>query len=224
MKNTMLLLYSAIVCMTLNHFKVIAATSIKDDTVNDNDNSYYIFLQKFPLQHTFQTIFHTEVLVCPRNNFSSIDQTTLDERISSMQDFVEIETPWWENKSSTNCVQLGYGGAACTDACCSVPFTNIQTSYPLNEKRAIIPNADVEHKTLFLYGNGAFDGVTAHAALCNQKCWSAWSGTDYNPITNNCNTFTSTVLSCVYGLSQKKPNLGPSDMITVECSCAPKQY
>lgn len=140
-----------------------------------------------------------------------------------MQDFVEIETSWWETKTA-NCVELGYGGAACTDPCCSVPFTNMQTSFLLNEKRAIIPNADAEHKTLFLYGTGMFDGITAHDALCNQKCWSAWSGTDYNPITNNCNTFTSTVLSCVYGLSQKKPNLGPSDMITVECNCAPNLY
>ena len=46
---------------------------------------------------------------------------------------------------------------------------------------------------------------------------SDWSGTDYNPITNNCNTFTSTVLKCVYGMSDRKPNLGVSDMIHVTC-------
>ena len=54
---------------------------------------------------------------------------------------------------------------------------------------------------------------------CDKKCWSNWAGTDYNPLTNNCNTFTSTVLSCVYGLSQHKPSLGPSDLVTVSGRC-----
>lgn len=207
-----------IIYALLYHSKVAAITA-----ADNNDDSYYIFLQKFPLQNTFQTLFHTEVLVCPRNNFSTVDQNTLDNQVSTLQDFVEIETSWWETKSN-NCVELGYGGSFCTDPCCSVPFTEAQTSFPLNERRAIIPNADVKYKSLFLYGTGMFDGITAHGALCDQKCWSSWSGTDYNPITNNCNTFTSTVLSCVYGLSQKKPNLGPSDMITVDCNCAPNQY
>ena len=49
------------------------------------------------------------------------------------------------------------------------------------------------------------------------KCVSNWSGQDYNPFTNNCNTFTSTVLKCVYGLSDAKPHLGVSDLRNVDC-------
>lgn len=48
-------------------------------------------------------------------------------------------------------------------------------------------------------------------------CVSNWSGRDYNPLTNNCNTYTSTVLKCVYGLSDAKPHLGVSDLRTVTC-------
>ena len=46
-------------------------------TVEDhikNDDDYYVFLQKFPLQNTQGFIFHTEVLVCPKSGFSEDDQ------------------------------------------------------------------------------------------------------------------------------------------------------
>jgi len=69
---------------------------------------------------------------------------------------------------------------------------------------------------LYIYGTGAFDGNTAWHDTCDKKCWSNWKGTDYNPLTNNCNTFTSTVLKLVYGLSDKKPHLGPSDLVNVK--------
>ncbi len=49
------------------------------------------------------------------------------------------------------------------------------------------------------------------------KCVSDWAGRSYNPLTNNCNTYTSTILKCVYGLSDAKPHLGVSDMRTVTC-------
>merc|ERR1712183_169486 len=74
---------------------------------------------------------------------------------------------------------------------------------------------------------GNFDGDVAYHHTCDKKCWSNWAGTDYNPLTNNCNTFTSTILYMVYGLSQKKPHLGPSDMVTVKGHCpstAPETY
>ncbi len=48
-------------------------------------------------------------------------------------------------------------------------------------------------------------------------CVSDWGGTDYNPLTSNCNTFTSAVLKCVYGMSDAKPNLGISNIRTVTC-------
>merc|ERR1712066_164974 len=80
----------------------------------------------------------------------------------------------------------------------------------------------VNTKRVYIYGTGAFDGNTAFHYACDHKCWSNWAGTNYNPITNNCNTFTSTILSMVYGLSQKKPHLGISDLVTVHGHCPSK--
>jgi hypothetical protein len=200
---------------------------------NVEDGSYYIFLQRFPLQHTGGWLFHTEVLVCPRHNFTLQDRRMLDRAVASMvhDSFLPMEESWWSSTvaTPTYCVELGYGGSSCTTSCCSVPQGTSQRSYPLHARYAIIQNADGSQKSLFLYGTGTIDGVEAFHAVCNNDhatndptpCWSRWSGTDYNPLFNNCNTFTSTVLSCVYGLSQKKPNLGPSDMVTVKCHCQP---
>merc|ERR1719183_3159000 len=93
-------------------------------------------------------------------------------------------------------------------------------NFPLNAREAVIGNAVTSKKNVFIYGTGDFDGNAAYHAACDHKCWSNWAGTDYNPLSNNCNTFTSTVLSMVYGLSEKKPNLGPSDMVTVHGHCS----
>merc|ERR1719491_1631845 len=94
--------------------------------------------------------------------------------------------------------------------------------YPLNARLSVIENADTSRKSHYLYGYGTFSGNVAYETLCgesSQKCWSNWSGLDYRVLKNNCNTFTSTVLSCVYGLSEEKPDLGVSDLVTVECQC-----
>ena len=185
------------------------------------DGNSYVFLQKFPLEHTNNLIFHTEVLVCAREGFSTEDQMLLDDKIDSLEDFVELEESWWSSQTA-NCVEFGYGGSSCSDRCCAVPHGDSETHFPLNERQAVISNADTTKKSLFLYGSsGTLDGESAYHRLCNQKCWSNWAGTDYNPLTNNCNTFTSTVLHCVFGLSEKKPNLGPSDMVTVTCDKCP---
>merc|ERR1711920_1049210 len=146
------------------------------------------------------------------------DQDTLDSKIKGMTDFAEIDESWWETRTA-NCVELGYGGADCTEECCGVPHGQAQTDFPLNARRAVIGNADTSQKSLYIYGTGGFDGEVAFHDTCDQKCWSNWAGTDYNPITNNCNTFTSTVLFMVYGLSQQKPHLGASDMVTVKGHC-----
>merc|ERR1711953_1108589 len=130
----------------------------------------------------------------------------------------EIDESWW-NTRTTSCIELGYGGAMCSQECCGVPHGDSQEEYPLNARRAVISNADVSKKSLYLYGTGSFDGNMAYHNTCDHKCWSNWAGTDYNVLNNNCNTFTSTVLAMVYGLSQKKPNLGPSDMVTVHGHC-----
>merc|ERR1712216_229847 len=134
-------------------------------------------------------------------------------QIQALHDFVEIPAAWWANNTAS-CVELGYGGALCEEECCSVG----KAVMPLNKRQAVIANAALDTKAVFLYGTG-FDGATAYHDVCDSKCWSNWAGTDYNVLKNNCNTFTSTVLSCVYGLSQKKPHLGISDMVTVSGHC-----
>lgn len=212
------------------------------DDEHDDQGASYVFLQKFPLLGT--PFYHTEVVVCPKNAFDAADRTTLDGRVaaianarlsphrasrlgdgesssSSSTGFVEIAESWWGARD-VPCVELGYGGAACREKCCSVPHGEDQVPYPLNARRSVISNADVDRKSLYLYGVGAFSGEVAYRTLCAataEKCWSNWSGADYRVLRNNCNTFTSTVLSCVYGLSENKPHLGVSDMVTVKCRC-----
>lgn len=181
----------------------------------------YVFLQKFPLEGTDDLLFHTEILICPSKNFIAEDQQALDKQIVLLQDFVEIDESWWSTRTA-NCVELGYGGDSCTERCCSVPHGPEQNSYVLNERRAMIKNAKTDEKQLYLYGAGAMDGNAAFHATCDRKCWSNWKGTDYNPLTNNCNTFTSTVLHCIFGLSEKKPDLGVSDLVTVTCDKCPE--
>lgn len=227
----------------------------------DGSTNSYVFLQKFPLQDSDDLLFHTEVLVCSRADFSADDQKFLDDKVASLTDFVEIDESWWSTKTTT-CTEFGYGGNSCTKRCCAVPHGADETDFPLNEHRAVISNAKVEEKSLYLYGTGKLDGEGAYHATCDKKCWSNWAGrlvhsnmfrsanendktcvirflpqltschvahyspvgTDYNPLTNNCNTFTSTVLHCVFGLSEKKPKLGPSDMVTVTCDKCPSSF
>eukprot|EP00419_Tripos_fusus_P026059 CAMPEP_0172712960 /NCGR_PEP_ID=MMETSP1074-20121228/61405_1 /TAXON_ID=2916 /ORGANISM="Ceratium fusus, Strain PA161109" /LENGTH=221 /DNA_ID=CAMNT_0013536967 /DNA_START=117 /DNA_END=782 /DNA_ORIENTATION=- len=181
-----------------------------------SNSSNFVFLQKFPLPGGL--FFHTEVLVCGRDGFIAEDQSFLDKQIAGMKDFVEIKESWWSTRTA-NCVELGYGGSSCSDECCSVPHGPSQMQFPLNKRAAVIGNANVNKKSLYIYGTGDFDGDVAYHHTCDKTCWSNWRGTDYNPLKNNCNTFTSTVLYMVYGLSQKKPNLGVSDLVTVKGHC-----
>lgn len=188
---------------------------------NSLDGSNFVFLQKFGLgspSYSLNLTFHTEVLVCPRSGFSADEQKALDNKIAGMTDFAEVELSWWASKTA-NCVELGYGGAPCSTECCSAPHSSAQINYPLNARRAVISNADVAHKELYIYGTGSFDGDVAYHHACDKKCWSNWAGTDYNILKNNCNTFTSMMLKMVYGLSEKKPHLTVSDLVTVHGSC-----
>jgi hypothetical protein len=214
----------AILCLFSSVVAGAAATAAIRSTI-DMAATSYVFLQKFPLQYTFNSIFHTEVLVCPKDGFSTEDQQFLDGFVSSLVDYQEISSDWWSSQTAS-CMEFGYGGAACAQRCCGSPFSDQETHFPLNERRAVISNADTSQKSLFLYGtSGNLTGEQARQELCpddaHDKCWSNWAGTDYNPLTNNCNTYTSTLLHCVLGLSDKKPNLGPSDIVTVKCSQCP---
>lgn len=240
-------------------------TDNDDDDDNKVTKSYYIFLQKFPLQSTFRTIFHTEVIVCPRETFATdvaflnlldglVENILSPSRFhnnnimeamtgSVSQDttkvpFISIESEYWSKQSEPGCVQLGYGGADCDSGCCGSPHRGENKNYALNSKQAVIGNAMGDYKELYLYGisggdgdtDGGISGEDAYKAVCHGHmnaieigqgkfpvCVSDWSGHDYNPLTNNCNTFTSTVLKCVYGLSDAKPHLGVSDLRTVTC-------
>jgi len=178
------------------------------------DDGNFVFLQRFNLEGIAGLFYHTEVVVCPRQGFSSEDQQLLDGKIAGMTDFAELSASWWESKS-VDCVELGYGGSYCDSECCSVGHQQMK----LQERKAVISNANLKTKALFIYGTGSFDGDVAFHHTCDSKCWSNWKGTDYSILGNNCNTFTSTVLSCVYGLSQKKPHLGVSDLVTVHGHC-----
>jgi hypothetical protein len=169
------------------------------------------------------------VLICPRDEFTGPDQSFLDQQVLSLMDYVELDVAWWTTQSTVNCIELGYGGAACTQRCCSAPHGPNQLHFALNARRAVISNADTSRKSLFLYGTSDLNGDDAYQDICGtggnndtEKCWSNWAGTDYNPLTNNCNTFTSAILACILGLSEKKPHLGPSDMITVTCDKCPR--
>ena len=218
---------------------------------NGNIDTEFIFLQKFPLMNSMNLLFHTEVISCNSNQFTKDDQEYLLSQVNAMADqhldYVPIDEEFWSSstKSKISCVEYGYGGSACTKQCCSVPHTSKQLHYPFNNADAIIHNADTTQKSLYLYGlsynmtrdivwsklcgggggggsSNIEDGGGGEDTTMNaSKCWSNWAGIDYNPLTNNCNTFTSTVLKCIYGLSDKKPHLGPSDTVKVSCDQCP---
>jgi len=213
----------------------------------DDSETYFVFLQKFPLQHSFKMIFHTEVVVCPstafeddavfRNTLNSLLNTVAPSRFDGdgVQEstkeslFAPVPKEQWAKQSKPECVQLGYGGSSCSTGCCGSPQRDKNRGYALNSQGSVIGNAMGAEKELFVYGTSrSISGGDAYRAVCHghlgavetgtlPKCVSDWKGTDYGPIMNNCNTFTSTVLKCVYGLSDAKPHLGVSDLINVKC-------
>ena len=71
------------------------------------DSESYVFLQKFPLRGS-EFAFHTEVIVCPQDDFDNQSKYFLEEKISNLLDFVEIDSSIWA-KWTVSCVQLGYG-------------------------------------------------------------------------------------------------------------------
>ena len=224
--------------------------AVEPGATEEEARSYYVFLQKFPLEYTFKSIFHTEVILCPKDKldqdfttildqtlatlepsrFSEVDESTPSLQAGEKEPFAEIPKDKWSTQSSPNCIQLGYGGSTCKTPCCSVPHKSQNVAYALNSQKAVIGNAMGDSKQLFLYGETELkDGAdAAFRAVCHghygaieegklPTCVSNWAGTDYNPITNNCNTFTSTLLKCVFGMSDKKPSLWVSDLMSVTC-------
>lgn len=260
----LVVIISAVVCLgvfgrhTFRGEIVISSSSssqtlLRSARSDGSSSSYFVFLQKFPLEDTWEMLFHTEVVVCRRDTFDSDFLTTLDDLAKTISTtpsdtdakapFVQVPEGQWVKQSTAKCVQLGYGGSDCSATCCGSPHGQENTNYALNSRDAVIGNAMGEKKELFLYGisgdssknsdkEGGISGIDAYRAICPATskesmklptCVSKWTGVDYNPITNNCNKFTSAILKCVYGLSDKKPNLGVSDMITVACPMETKE-
>lgn len=226
--NTVQNMFAFILCCCFYTSHVaFASTSLRSsmDKEKKEAGGSYVFLQKFPLENSGDMLFHTEVLVCPKDSFSLEDQEFLNEQVADLKDFVKIEESWWSGegdeakaRGSVKCVEMGYGGASCHDRCCAVPHGPKEVDYAFSERRAVIQNAVTKEKSLYLYGSSAsLDGEAAYKSLCSKRCWSNWAGTDYNVMNNNCNTFTSAVLHCIFGLSEKKPSLGMSDLVTVTC-------
>lgn len=203
---------------------------------SDSSDSYYVFLQKFPLKGTFKMLFHTEVVVCPSKAFErdTVFLNTLESILSNLRkedraSFAAVPKGQWTKQDLPTCVQMGYGGSSCPTSCCGAPHRDKQRGYPLNSQMAVIGNAMGEEKELYLYGRSeTISGSDAYKAVCHghmnaveigmlPKCVSDWTGSDYSALTLNCNTFTSTILKCVYGLSDAKPHLGVSDMVNVKC-------
>ena len=236
-----------------------SVNTVLDSLVSEpSSKDYFVFLQKFPLQNSFKMLFHTEVVVCPRQAFAkdehfleSLDALVLELPPSSFEDiminkkakkqihFAVVAKNQWSAQSDPSCVQLGYGGKYvwssvdnayefCRTACCGSPHKNENSNYALNSQDAVIKNAIGQEKEVYLYGVSSMSGEDAYRAVCHGHmnaveedelpvCVSNWAGKDYNALTNNCNTFTSTVLKCVYGMSDSKPDLGVSDLVKVSC-------
>ena len=124
------LLFTELACAAVSDF--VAADSVVESSISnrrDSGNNSYVFLQKFPLEGTDHLLFHTEVLVCSKDGFSSDDQKNLDAILASLEDFSEIDESWWSLKTA-DCVEMGYGGAACKDRCCSVPHGKREKKSP----------------------------------------------------------------------------------------------
>ena len=159
-------------------------------------DSYYVFLQKFPLENSWKSLFHTEVIVCPRETFAKdsaflnmldglVDTLTPSRFVDNVavngdgvvQDttkspFVAIEEDQWSKQSETGCTQLGYGGANCSGSCCGSPHLPQNRNYALNSTTAVISNAMGEYKELYFYGRSSATPGTAAAGV------SAISGDD----------------------------------------------
>jgi len=192
-----------------------------DTTMLDAEpGGYYIFLQVFRLQGSSVAgiggFYHSEVLVCPRSQFPLRDQEYLDGLDLSQQDFYEMSEDWWRS-SQVKCAEIAYGGAEDSAVCSGVMLRKQQ---PLADSEALILNVDSGVAWKYFYGVGDKSLRDISESQCSGACGQQWAGSSYGLTTHNCNTFTSAILHCVYGLSQSKPGLGVSDMATITCPCS----
>ena len=92
------------------------------------------------------TLFHTEVVVCPRAAFANDAAflNLLDGKLTALkpsrfatatgvgadgtaatEPFAPIARDRWSTQAAPGCVQLGYGGANCGGGCCAIRRNNM---------------------------------------------------------------------------------------------------
>ncbi|CAK0824081.1 unnamed protein product [Prorocentrum cordatum] len=153
--------------------------------------------------------YHSEVVFCDRSGFQAADVTYLEDLLkgSWWSSYQDIPVEWWEQRHAS-CHTLSYGGGYSSESCSGI----YKYSQYLSSRRAGIGNADTGAAYKYIYGTTDFDASSARDVVCGGHCGLEWSSDAYHPVTRNCNYFSSTMMSCVLGLSQSTPNLGVSDM------------
>jgi len=160
--------------------------------------------------------YHSEVVFCDRNGFQAADQAYLEDLLkgSWWSGYQKIPVDWWEQRHAA-CTTLSYGGGYNKASCSGISHY----SQYLSTRRAGIGNADRSAAYKYIFGTTDFDSSTAKDVVCGGHCGLDWSSDAYNPVSRNCNLFSSTMMSCILDLSQSTPNLGVSDMRRVwKCS------
>lgn len=184
-----------------------------------NDDGYYVIMGIYRL--VIGIAYHGAVISCPKSSFSSDEQRQLDDAISKNY-WTELNENWW-GKSDITCKLIQYGGDDDTQQCSCISFDDAQThEQPLSSLHANGEQFSSSGVWKYIYGTGSMDVDTVHHEACDQPIPSGdinWSCHTYNAVEGpNCNTFVSFVLKCAYGLSDKKPDIGASDPMSITCN------
>lgn len=180
----------------------------------EEEGDYDVFLQVFRLRNTswlLGGLYHSEVLVCPRMPAGSGGWRR--KLAGEPAPFLAVDERLWDS-STVECMELAYGGNSDRAPCSGVMLRN----QSLSARKALISNVEQGIVWKYWYGTGTQSGEEALQRFCG-SCGKSWAGLRYRLLSHNCNTFTSSILHCVYGLSQKKPGLGISDLVNVDCPC-----
>jgi len=154
-------------------------------------------------------IYHTEVTICPRDQFSDQKQRELEKMINEVYKYQKVKEDWWRSSGDAHCEALSYGSGG-------VEHYNQTFSKAMSG----INNADLEKVWKYVYGTSDLSAKEGLDAVTFDMCSDYWSGDNYHPIKRNCNFFTSTILKCGFELSQMLPPIGPSSTRKVwTCEC-----
>lgn len=161
--------------------------------------------------------YHSEVVICHRDGFSRADQKHLEGILKGLwwSNYEKLPTSWWQNRH-VSCQTLSYAGGSSKVPCSGVSI------FPqfLSSRLSGITNADLNHVWKYIYGTADYDPYQARNHVCRGSCGPDWASDNYNPISRNCNFFSSSLMGCTLGLSTSTPSLGVSDMRPIwSCSC-----